>query len=114
MNKIYNNLSIENLKKTDWFKQFDNFQQNEILEGLKNNIDVSWYAKKEFNDEQMNEIKIGLLQGLDVSFYAKEYFDNEKMEEKFLRSLYFSNDSNFVNDSICRCYYSRKRQGDCF
>ena len=23
MNKIYNNLSIENLIKTEWFKQFD-------------------------------------------------------------------------------------------
>ena len=77
MKKIHNNLTIANLVKTDWFKQFDNFQQNEILEGLKNNIDVSLYAKKEFNDEQMAEIKIGLVQGLDVSVFAKVCFDNE-------------------------------------
>ena len=49
MNKIYNNLNIENLVKTDWFNQFKEYQKEEILEGLEANIDVSVYAKKEFN-----------------------------------------------------------------
>ena len=31
MNKIYNNLSIENLTKTEWFNQFNRNQQKEIL-----------------------------------------------------------------------------------
>ena len=30
MNKIYNNLSIENLTKTDWFNQF-NYWQKTVL-----------------------------------------------------------------------------------
>ena len=34
MNKIYNNLNVENLVKTDWFNQFDKKQQKQILKGL--------------------------------------------------------------------------------
>ena len=74
MEKIYNNLSIENLTKTDsfkqltveqkeellknsqWFNNFEEFQQKQILKGLKDNLDVSIYAKKEFNYLQMQEI----------------------------------------------------------
>ena len=74
MNKIYNNLNVENLIKTDsfkkltvkekesllqnsqWFNQFQELQQQEILKGLKANLDVSIYAKKEFNYLQMQEI----------------------------------------------------------
>ena len=77
MNKIHNNLTVDNLMKTEWFNQFNRNQKEEILEGLKHNLDVSLYAKKEFNDEQMAEIKIGLVQGLDVSVFAKVCFDNE-------------------------------------
>ena len=58
MNKIYNNLNIENLVKTDWFNQFKEYQKEEILEGLEANIDVSAYAKKEFNVYQMEQIRI--------------------------------------------------------
>ena len=47
--KIYNNLSIENLTKTEWFNQFDEHQKYEILEGLKSNIDVSLYANSQFS-----------------------------------------------------------------
>ena len=71
MNKIYNNLSTENLIKTDWFNQFDEYQQQEILEGLKNNVDISIYAKTEFDKCQMFEIKKGLENNIDVSIYAK-------------------------------------------
>ena len=49
MNKIYNNLTKENLIKTEWFNQFDIYQQEEIYEGLEENLDVSIYAKKELN-----------------------------------------------------------------
>ena len=48
MERIHNNLNIENLTKTEWFNQFDKGQQKEILKGLKNNIDVSCYAKRTF------------------------------------------------------------------
>ena len=49
MNKIYNNLNIENLMKTGMFNQFNEFQQEEIIKGLEENLDVSFYAKPYFN-----------------------------------------------------------------
>ena len=71
MNNIYNNLSIENLirteefksfskerkeeiiRGTDWFNQFDEGQQEEIIKGLEENLDIYWYAKKEFCKYEM-------------------------------------------------------------
>ena len=81
MNKIYNNLNIENLIKTEWFNQFDIYQQEEIYEGLEENLDVSIYAKKELNWQQMEEIKLGLKTNLDVSIYAKSELTWEEMEK---------------------------------
>ena len=63
MNKIYNNLNIENLSKTEWFNQFDKEQQNEVLKGLEKNLDVSIYANSEIDYEEMNEIRKELLKG---------------------------------------------------
>ena len=57
MNKIYNNLTIDNLMKTDLFNQFDKKQQEEISLGLKNKIDVSIYANKIFDNNKMKEIR---------------------------------------------------------
>ena len=79
MEKIYNNLNIENLMKTEWFNQFDAFQQKEIRYGLEEGLDVSVYATPEFDWEQMNSIRFGLIVNLDVSIYAKEEFDKYQM-----------------------------------
>ena len=49
MNKIYNNLNPKNLVKTVWFYQFNEKQKVEILEGLKKDLDISWYAKPEIS-----------------------------------------------------------------
>ena len=61
MEKIYNNLSIENLMKTEWFNQFDRNQIIEIRWGLSENLDVSIYAKPEFdggaNESDFRRIK---------------------------------------------------------
>ena len=38
MEKIHNNLNIENLIKTDWFKQFSINQKQEILKGLEEDV----------------------------------------------------------------------------
>ena len=84
MEKIYNNLSIENLTKTDWFNQFHPYQQEEIIKGLKANIDVSIYAKKEYYWSQMAQIRLGLLFNVDVSVYAKTDFDKHQMGEIML------------------------------
>ena len=81
MEKTHNNLNIENLTKTEWFNQFDKGQQKEILKGLKNNIDVSCYAKRTFDWIQMKEIRIGLEHNLDVSKYANEVFKWSQMRE---------------------------------
>ena len=92
MDKIHNNLTIDNLIRTEqfkqldkdkkkeilnnsgWFNQFDKYQQEEILIGLEEKLDVSIYAKTEFNWEQMKEIREGLKNNIDVSIYAKPNF----------------------------------------
>ena len=84
MEKIYSNLSIENLTKTDWFNQFDKNQQQMIIIGLEEKIDVSIYAKKEFTWDQMQQIRLGLLLNVDVSVYAKTDFDKHQMSEIML------------------------------
>ena len=38
MNKIYNNLNIDNLMRTEWFNQFNSFQQEQITESLKQSL----------------------------------------------------------------------------
>jgi len=78
---MYNNLSIENLMLTDWFKQFDKEQQIEIKIGLNEGLDVSWYAKKEFSDGDMYLIRIGLEDDLDVSCYATEKYNTKQKVE---------------------------------
>ena len=61
MEKIYNNLSIENLLKTDWFNQFDKNQQQIIIIGLEENLDVSIYANPEYSWRNMRKIRNYLL-----------------------------------------------------
>ena len=81
MNKIYNNLSIESLIKTDWFNQFNKRQKAQIIRGLRENLDVSIYAKTEFDWEQMYKIREGLEDNLNVSIYAKSEIPWKKMEQ---------------------------------
>ena len=81
MNKIYNNLSIDNLTKTEWFNQFNEYQQEQIRLGLEDNLDISWYAKKEFSEWKMLQIREGLKLGLDVSLYAKPELNINQMRE---------------------------------
>ena len=57
MEKIYNNLTIDNLMKTDWFNQFDEYQQKEIRYGLEEGLDVFIYANPVFDWEQMNALR---------------------------------------------------------
>ena len=81
MNKIYNNLTIDNLIKTNWFNQFNALQKGQILDGLEAGLDVSWYAIPRFHWQQMREIKWGLEKNLDVSKYAKLEFSKSQMQE---------------------------------
>ena len=80
MKKIYNNLNIENLIKTEWFNQFDEKQQKQIRLGLEDNLNVFQYANPEFSWEQMWQIREGLLSNVEASIYAKTRFEWEQME----------------------------------
>ena len=62
MKKIHNNLNIENLIKTEWFNQFDEYQQEEINLGLEDNLDVSIYANSEISWQEMREIRLKLME----------------------------------------------------
>ena len=85
MKKIYNNLTVDNLIKTEWFNQFNKSQQEEILLGLENNIDISIYAKTIFDANQMNQIRWGLEDNLDISIYAKPEYSCLEMKHLRLR-----------------------------
>ena len=78
--KIHNNLSIENLMKTDWINQFDEDQKTEIIKGLEKNWDVSIYANPEYSWRQMEEIRKGLKENLDISWYANPSISARAME----------------------------------
>lgn len=79
MNKIHNNLTIENLLKSNWLSLFNKGQQEEIKLGIENKVDILVYAKKEFDRDQMREIRFGLAEKVDVSIFAKSCFDAEQM-----------------------------------
>ena len=99
MNKIYNNLTVENLMKTkqfkqldrdkkeemlinsDWFNQFNYYQQEEIKIGIKENLDLSIYANPKFDWEQMDEIREGLKSNIDVLIYAKTEYNCNQMQQ---------------------------------
>ena len=80
MNKIYNNLDIDNLMKSGKFKDFNEEQISQIYFGLNNNIDVSVYANSKFDWRQMQEIREGLENNLDVSIYAKKEYNSYQMK----------------------------------
>lgn len=71
MDKIYNNLTIENLTKTEWFNQFDKSQQKHILYGLEKNLDVSLYTNPEYSSLKMCSIISSLEHNIDVSYLAE-------------------------------------------
>ncbi len=60
---------------------FTHDQIAEIVEGGKEQVDTSVYAKKEFLAIQMRQIRLGLSQGLDVGKYARPEYDWFQMEE---------------------------------
>ena len=79
MDKEYNNLTMDNLIRTEWINQFDEYQIRKIKQGLRSKVDISWYAKKEFTWPQMDTIFKGLAQGIDVSIYAKPEISAKQM-----------------------------------
>ena len=72
MKKEFKNLTVDNLIKTKWFNRFNKKQQEQIMLGLKNKIDVSIYAKSELSVEEMEEIRKRLEKE------AREKLENEQ------------------------------------
>ena len=68
MDKIYNNLTVENLTKTEWFNQFNKDQQKHILYGLEKNLDVSLYANPEYSSLKMCSTISSLEHNIDISY----------------------------------------------
>ena len=64
MNKIYNNLSIDNLLETALYKDFNLSQKDEIRKGLEKGLDVSVYAKVNLDSFEMGHIRNLLEEGL--------------------------------------------------
>ena len=56
MKKIYNNLTKENLMKTEWFKQFTSPQQEIVRLGVQENLDIFWLRQVKEIDK--NEKKL--------------------------------------------------------
>ena len=63
--KVHNNLTIDNLIKTEWFNQFNKEQQEEILLGIKSKVDVFSYAKPEYSSLKMQTKRLQLEIGID-------------------------------------------------
>ena len=64
--KVLNNLTIDNLIKTEWFNQFNKEQQEEILLGIKSKVDIFSYAKPEYNSLKMQSKRLQLELGIDI------------------------------------------------
>ena len=77
MSKIHNNLTIENLIKTEWFNQFNREQQKQILLGVESKVDVLVYAKSEYDSFKMLTERIKLELGVDIS-YMNELLEMQK------------------------------------
>ena len=59
MNKIHNNLNIENLIRTEEFKSFSKERKKEII------TRTEWF--NQFNEEQQEQIILGIEENLDIS-----------------------------------------------
>lgn len=87
--KVDNNY-IEQIKTTKWFKEFSKEQKYYIESGLKNNIDITSFAKKEIQGQEMYEI----LTDLELEKY------NEQITLSFYDWFNFYPDMKIDIDSI--------------
>ena len=115
---IYNNLTMENLIKTEhfksmnreqrkeiienssWFFQFHYYKQEEISSGIDKGVDISIYAKDEYNWKQMAEIREGLERNLNVSVYKNSNYHWTQMQEIRLGLLDNLDTSVYANPKI--------------
>ena len=102
MEKIYNNLNIENLMKTEMFNQLNKGQTEEVLKGLENNVNVLIYANNKYSWQQMKVIRKGLEKNFDINILLKEEFSFEQLliiEDGFEKNI---NILNVINNKLTR------------
>ena len=81
--KVLNNLTIDNLIKTEWFNQFNKEQQEEILLGIKSKVDIFSYAKSEYSSLKMQSKRLQLELGIDSESLEKLIAAQAKLMNKF-------------------------------
>lgn len=76
-------LGLEEGLDVSWYAnpKFNHYQMEQILYGLENNINVSLYANTEFTWAQMEQIRLGLKHGFDVSIYLNPTIDWREMQK---------------------------------
>ena len=79
--------NLEAIKQSSWFKEFTEEQQYYIESGIKNNIDITKFAKKEFNGNEMFDILTKLEmkkydKTLTIPYYIYKF--NDKMIKKYI------------------------------
>ena len=109
MNKIYNNLNIENLIKTEWFNQFERKQRIAIKDGLKDNLDVSIYANPEIDWKEMLYFNEELKKNSNVSIYTGTKYKEEKIIsfKKKIKNIFLKK-YKIYKDKIVSFFYSLK------
>lgn len=90
---------------------FSTEQWDEIVEGQRENVDVSIYAHPEYLAIQMRQIRLGLSQGLLVAYYAKPDFDWFQMEEIRLGLAHGVNVSSYAKPEISYAVMRQLRLG---
>jgi hypothetical protein len=88
--KNLNRNYIEYIKTTKWFKEFSKEQKYYIESGLKNNINITSFAKKEIQGQEMYEI----LTNLELEKY------NEQITLSFYNWYNFYPDMKIDIDSM--------------
>ena len=83
--KVLNNLTIDNLIKTEWFNQFNKEQQEEILLGIKSKVDIFSYAKPENSSLKMQikrlQLELGIYKDLERLISAQARLMNKFFEQ---------------------------------
>ena len=81
--KVLNNLTIDNLIKTEWFNQFNKEQQEEIVFGIKSKVDIFSYAKPENSSLKMQSKRLQLELGIDSESLERLISSQAKLMNKF-------------------------------
>ena len=76
-------------------------KKNEILDGIKANVDVLTYTKSEFDLRKMGQVRLALKEGLDISEVAKRCFEWKQAEQSYyIRNKLIKNNYNYLQKEL--------------